>query len=346
MGDKLVVYLYDATGAPIGMRYRTNSMAEGVFYSFWFDRNLQGDVVAVYNETGTKVLSYSYDAWGNKTTTVHNGSGTNGYAQYNAITYRGYYYDTETNLYYVSSRYYDANLGRWISPEPNADYGEFDGGAGLLSYNVYAYCANNPVLFKDETGESITLTCIILGAVIGAIVGGTSGAYRANKRGFSPSDGWSYWKYVVFGGVGGGALGGIAGWAFAGTNVAASISWTYYKATTAIGSSSYAIGRAFEKWFYKAYNVINQQIRYHGYRFDAIYKNSIVELKNYNWSRYSNFNSIIKSFTTQARNYMQFIGDIIAGQEIQGVTFCFSSKPPAEVIDALRSIGVTVNWLP
>ena len=60
-------------------------MAEGVFYSFWFDRNLQGDVVAVYNETGTKVLSYSYDAWGNKTTTVHNGSGTNGYAPTGAI---------------------------------------------------------------------------------------------------------------------------------------------------------------------------------------------------------------------------------------------------------------------
>ena len=83
-GENLVVYLYDANGEPIGMRYRTSSMAEGTFYTFWFDKNLQGDVVAVYNETGTKVLSYTYDAWGNKTTTVHNSSGTNSYAQYNA----------------------------------------------------------------------------------------------------------------------------------------------------------------------------------------------------------------------------------------------------------------------
>ena len=124
-------------------------MAEGVFYSFWFDRNLQGDVVAVYNETGTKVLSYSYDAWGNKTTTVHNGSGTNGYAQYIAITYRGYYFDSETNLYYVSSRYYDAVIGRWI----NADSVIADAGGSIQGYNMFAYCFNNPVNMTDKTGS-------------------------------------------------------------------------------------------------------------------------------------------------------------------------------------------------
>ena len=42
---------------------------------------------------------------------------------------------------------------------------------------------------------------------------------------------------------------------------------------------------------------------------------------------------------------MQFIGDVIRGQKIKGVTFCFSSKPPQVIIDALRNIGVTVNWL-
>lgn len=73
----------------------------------------------------------------------------------------------------------------------------------------------------------------------------------------------------MFGGIGGGALGGVAGWAFSGTSVAASMSWAYYKATTYIGTTSYAIGRAFEKWFYKAYNVVNQQVSYKGFRFDA-----------------------------------------------------------------------------
>ena len=42
---------------------------------------------------------------------------------------------------------------------------------------------------------------------------------------------------------------------------------------------------------------------------------------------------------------MQFIGSTIKGQYISGVTFCFSSKPPDEIINALQSIGVIVNWL-
>lgn len=146
-GTNLVVYLYDANGAPIGMRYRTSSMAEGVFYTFWFEKNAQGDVVAVYNETGTKVLSYTYDAWGNKTTTVHNSSGSNSYAQYNAITYRGYYYDAETGFYYLQSRYYDPTTGRFINADSFTSTGQ-----GILGYNMFSYCRNNPVNGKDALG--------------------------------------------------------------------------------------------------------------------------------------------------------------------------------------------------
>ena len=162
-GTNLVVYLYDANGAPVGMRYRTSSMAEGVFYTFWFDKNLQGDVVAVYNETGTKVLSYTYDAWGNKTTTVHNSSDTNSYAQYNALTYRGYYFDSETNLYYVSSRYFDPAIGRFI----NADSINLLGVNGdFESLNLFAYCGNNPISREDDGGEFWN---VVIGAVVGAV---------------------------------------------------------------------------------------------------------------------------------------------------------------------------------
>lgn len=55
-------------------------------------------------------------------------------------------------------------------------YGEFDEAAGLLGYNLYAYCANNPVMFKDETGESITLTCVHICVGIGLLAGGGFGA--------------------------------------------------------------------------------------------------------------------------------------------------------------------------
>ena len=206
-GTNLVVYLYDANGAPIGMRYRTSSMAEGAFYTFWFDKNLQGDVVAVYNETGTKVLSYSYDAWGNQTTTVHNSSGTNSYAQYNAITYRGYYFDSETSLYYVASRYYDPVIGRWISAEQNVEKAKFDLEAELLAYNVFAYCANNPILYKDTSGESITIACIVILGGIGLLAGGHIAA-KASKTNLGYVNG----LWVLGGMVIGGGAGALLGW--------------------------------------------------------------------------------------------------------------------------------------
>ena len=187
-------------------------------------------------------------------------------------------------------------MGRFV----NADT-LFDDGAGLLGYNLFAYCANNPVMHSDPTGEFI-LTCILIGAGVGIVVGTVGGSHWAKyKKGLSPEDGWDYWKYVVFGGVGGGALGGLVGWAFAGSSAAASISWAYYKATTTIGTSAYAIGNAFEQWFKSAYNVVETQVKCGCYRFDAIFNNSIVELKNYNWSSYSSYSSVIRSFLNQAR---------------------------------------------
>ena len=74
--------------------------------------------------------------------------------------------DEETGFYYVSSRYYDPEVGRWISTEPNVDCGSFDVCAGIIGYNAYVYCANSPVIYKDASGESITL--VICGVTLGA----------------------------------------------------------------------------------------------------------------------------------------------------------------------------------
>ena len=123
-------------------------MAEGTFYTYLFEKNLQGDIIAVYNTSGTKLISYYYDAWGNFVKTTHNISGTNVGAQYNPFTYRGYYYDTELDFYYLQSRYYDPEVGRFI----NAD-SYLSTGTGLLGYNMYAYCNNNPTMGYDPTGE-------------------------------------------------------------------------------------------------------------------------------------------------------------------------------------------------
>lgn len=48
-----------------------------------------------------------------------------------------------------------AGIMRFISPEPNVDTAKFDDGVGLHCFNVYAYCGNNPVTYKDDSGEFV-----------------------------------------------------------------------------------------------------------------------------------------------------------------------------------------------
>ena len=149
-GNFLLIYLYDESGAPIGLQYRTKSYAANVFDTFYFEKNLQGDIIAVYNADGDKIGSYTYDAWGNCTVTVVSESTTlekNVVRSYNPFRYRGYYYDTETGLYYLQSRYYNPAWGRFLNED-----GYISTGTGLLGYNMYAYCNNNPVMGYDPTG--------------------------------------------------------------------------------------------------------------------------------------------------------------------------------------------------
>ena len=141
----LIVCNYDVNGQIIGMSYRNSTYSSGAFDSYLFAKNLQGDIIYIYDESGNKVVTYTYDAWGNVTTTYSNG-GASTAASLNPFRYRGYYYDTETKLYYLQSRYYNAEIGRFI----NAD-GQLNG--GLLGYNQFAYCVNNPVGLIDESGN-------------------------------------------------------------------------------------------------------------------------------------------------------------------------------------------------
>ena len=117
------------------------------------------------DESGVRVVEYIYDAWGKLISTTGTLATTLGAD--NPFRYRGYYYDTETGLYYLTTRYYDPETGRFI----NAD----GIGYGLTQYellnglNLYSYCINNPVKNYDPAGN---LFLLLLGAVaVGALIG-------------------------------------------------------------------------------------------------------------------------------------------------------------------------------
>ena len=143
-GTRTIVYIYDASDTPIGMMYRTNSYAGNTWDVFWYEKNLQGDIVAVYNSSGTKLVTYDYyDAWGNYTVSYSNSGASTG-AQYNPFRYRGYYYDTDLGMYYLQSRYYDAKICRFISAD-----GYVSTGQGILNHNMFVYGVNNPTKYMS-----------------------------------------------------------------------------------------------------------------------------------------------------------------------------------------------------
>ncbi len=154
-GTKLY-FFYDSNGYLTGLEYN-NTM-------YYPATNRRGDVVAIYNKTGNCIVRYEYDAWGNVIAVVDD-SGIN-LAEINPIRYRGYYYDTETKLYYLQSRYYNPEIGRFLNSDSISD-----SGAGVLGYNTFIYCANNPVNATDPSGHSLLATLAVKFAV-GAIVNG------------------------------------------------------------------------------------------------------------------------------------------------------------------------------
>ena len=149
------------------------------------------------------MVEYSYDPWGNILAVTGSLASTLGAD--NPFRYRSYYYDTESCFYYLNSRYYDAKVCRWISPEPNVNIGGFDSNAGFLGYNSYVYCANNPICCADYNGKSL-IALILIGIGIGVAVGGTVGgvaAYNSAKEsGEAGSD--LFWSTAA--GVGKGAV--------------------------------------------------------------------------------------------------------------------------------------------
>ena len=195
---KNVKYMYDAKGA-------SGMIVDGTKY--YFRKNIFGDVVEIYNESGAKCAEYAYDAWGTCYTTLD----TNGVGSLNPFRYRGYYFVSRIGLYYLTTRFYDYTTGRFINVDVPSIC--FDDGLTLPEgCNLYSYCRNNPISYVDPTGH-FAIVALILGAftLAGGIAGGIIAYQNAASDGKKGSD--LIWS-VISGIILGAGIGLAAGGAF------------------------------------------------------------------------------------------------------------------------------------
>ena len=138
-GNNTVWYYYDCNGTREALEYG------GQVYYYLY--NAQGDVMALYDNDLNIVTEYTYDSWGKLLSVT--GSLAETVGKTNPFRYRGYYYDDETELYYLNSRYYDPEVGRFINEDSL-----LNNSLGILGNNLFAYCFNNPVNMQDYDGNS------------------------------------------------------------------------------------------------------------------------------------------------------------------------------------------------
>ena len=186
--DKEIFYLYDENNVAYG--YIING--EKYFYL----RDAYNNIFGLIDEQGVIVARYNYDAYGNCISETGN--------IYNPIRYKGYYYDSEIEMFYCKSRYYVPNLCRWL----NADNATFIQEDKINRLNLYSYCMNNPILYCDPEGHFCFVGLLIaigIGALVSAIVYTASEVVSYLRTGKWT---WSWAKFVgkTIGGAVGGAL--------------------------------------------------------------------------------------------------------------------------------------------
>ena len=167
-----------------------------------------GNIIGIIDNNGTIVSKFDYDAFGN----IINQTGS----VISNFRYKGYYYDTDIELYYLKSRFYSSELCRFISP----DSIEYLDPSSINGLNLYCYCHNNPVMYSDGSGH-FAISSLVIGAIIGACIGFGAAAYVDSKDGQMFNGDVKWYDYL-----GATALGGLAGaglGAFATTTFTASI---------------------------------------------------------------------------------------------------------------------------
>ena len=222
--DAYALYFhYDSSGEVMGFTRTVN----GADTEYFYVKNLQGDILKVITATGTEAAAYTYDAWGKLLTS------TGDMAEINPLRYRGYYYDAETSLYYLQSRYYDPEVCRFINTDSFATT-DID---GVLSANMFAYCENNPVINEDPTGAIALTTLILIGSAVFGVATALYTGYEMRQAGYG-------WDDTIFYSLGAGicAFGTVYTLGSSLYSLYCSMSWYYgYAPITEIGTKNNSI---------------------------------------------------------------------------------------------------------
>lgn len=157
-------YLFDENGTRIGF---VHNGTNAYYYRF----NLQGDVTGIYSSTGNLIVEYTYDAWGK----LEDMTGSALIGLLNPIRYRGYYYDIETGLYYLQTRYYDPETGRFINADSLLNQ------ESVLGNNMFAYCLNNPINMADPSGQ-LAISIVVGGVVLACGLALVAGAMLSDPN--------------------------------------------------------------------------------------------------------------------------------------------------------------------
>lgn len=188
-------FFYDTDGTPLGFKYIDSTRDEDYIYIVNPFKEIIGISSFNGNDTVSLVARYVYDAWGkHKVLTTSNTEDTDddSIGNINPLRYKGYYYDKESELYYLLSRYYDPSIGQFISPD---DYTYLDINK-VSGYHLYAYCNNNPVVKVDPDGHIAATTILLL---VGIGVGAAIGAASNTVNQYLSNGGWDNFSWASFG---------------------------------------------------------------------------------------------------------------------------------------------------
>ena len=172
-GEYSLIYSYSSNGIIQSVSEISNKDIKTYFYLI----DIIGNIVGLVDENGNIVVEYDYSSYGK----VEVKKDTVGISKKDHIRYKGYIYDEETKLYYLISRYYDPEIGRFISPD-SVEYIEPSSISGL---NLYVYCGNDPINMYDPSGNfAISIGLLLaIGGIVGAAIGAgasVAGQYLAN----------------------------------------------------------------------------------------------------------------------------------------------------------------------